>query len=317
MVTQVISKNISTPTGNLLVVGLVRNCAMHLREDVYRLKTALSDFDKLHWLLVESDSDDESISILNEISNTVENFRFVTLGNLRASLPLRTERIAHCRNAYLDEIRQTRDYNDVVYVAVSDFDGCNKLLTQDAIRSCWKNNKWDVCTANQDGPYYDIWALRHEEWSPNDYSKQKKFLERYNTDYEDASFASLYSRMITVPKDSDWIEVNSAYGGFAIYKKEALMLGRYIGMTTAGEELCEHVPFHQAIREQGRKIYINPSMINAGVNEHSEPAVRRQLLSEQIKKLLRQLKSQHISKAKKLLGERGFNTVKLILRRRK
>ena len=42
--------------------------------------------------------------------------------------------------------------------------------------SCWQYQNWDVFTANTSDIYYDIWALRHNNWSPNDCWQNKKDL---------------------------------------------------------------------------------------------------------------------------------------------
>ena len=177
-----------------LLVGLVRNCAAVLRADVERLGAALAGVAELHWLLVESDSADDSVEVLEGLAGQVENFRYVTLGALESQLPLRSERIAHCRNVYLEAICGDVAYAAVDYVIVADFDGLNALITRAGIDSCWARDDWDVCTANQQGNYYDVWALRHSDWSPNDCWAQAHFLVVAG-DTLKAVYAGVYSRM--------------------------------------------------------------------------------------------------------------------------
>jgi hypothetical protein len=57
-------------------------------------------------------------------------------------------------------------------------------------------------------------------------------------------------------------EVDSAFGGLAIYRRHALKDVRYIGLNDDGSEVCEHVTLNKQIKEKGCKIYINPKMIN-------------------------------------------------------
>jgi len=253
----------------VLVVGVVRNCAAQVRSDVLRLKAALTPFRNVHWLLVESDSDDDSTTRLAELADEVDHFRFLSLGSLRSQMPLRTERIAHCRNAYLNEIRTNAAYKQIDFVIIADFDGVNRLITDEAVLTCWERNDWDVCTANQRGPYYDVWALRHRDWSPNDCWSQYAFLQR-NVGKRLALFAAVYSRMITISEDSDWIEVESAFGGFAIYRRHALEEAAYVGLQDDGRAVCEHVTFHSQLRARHCRIFINPKLINAAYTEHSE-----------------------------------------------
>ena len=86
----------------LLVTGLVHNCAAGIRADLQRMQAACRNFPHLHWLLIESDSADGSVATLNALGREIDNFRFLSLGSLRGRMPLRTDRLAACRNAYLD-----------------------------------------------------------------------------------------------------------------------------------------------------------------------------------------------------------------------
>lgn len=254
---------------SVLVVGLVRDCARCIRADVDRLRRALQSFGRVQWLLVESDSTDDSLAQLLALAGELPGFRSLSLGALRTSLPLRTDRLAHCRNAYLAELRDNPLYADVELVLVSDFDGVNTLLSADALLSCWQRDDWDVCTANQAGPYYDIWALRHPLWSPNDWYAVHQFLRRHGCSDEKALRLALHSRMITIAPDSDWIEVDSAFSGLGVYRRAAFDGVRYEGLDGHGAEVCEHVALHWQMRQRGRRIFINPRLINTRGTEHS------------------------------------------------
>src|SRR5262249_34493255 len=262
---------------NFLVAGLARNVANSIKSEIYGLNSALRSFPNLYWLIVESDSDDQTIEKLKELQSEIPRFRFSSLGNLRSGMPLRSERLAYCRNKYLEELRDSQDYQKVDYLIVADLDGANSLLTNEAILSCWLKSDWDVCCANQRGPYYDIWALRHNTWSPNDCLSQYRFFVQNCLPEEEARFAAQYAKMIIIPEHFDWIEVESAFGGFAVYKRAALDDARYIGLTAQNEEICEHVTFHNMLRSKGSRIFINPRLINCSYTEHSRD-LRRQLL---------------------------------------
>lgn len=254
----------------VLIVGLVRNSEMALENDVFRLNQAFSSFKTIRWLIIESDSQDGTSIKLHEISKKILNFDYLSLGTLSGAMPKRTERLAHCRNRYLKEIRNNQLYADVDYVAIADLDGVNKLITKDAVESCWLRDGWDVCAANQNGPYYDIWALRHPIWSPNDCWAQCRFLEALGTSHEKAKQAAVYAKQVTIPQSADWIEVDSAFGGLAIYKVAALAKGEYFGLGQYGEEVCDHPFLHKSMREAGKRIFINPKLINTDLTEHTQ-----------------------------------------------
>jgi glycosyltransferase involved in cell wall biosynthesis len=270
------------PSTGVLVVGLARNCGQHLSKQVAIIAAALESFREVHWLVIESDSDDDTRAALQALAAERSNFRFICLGVLRDRIPRRTERIAHCRNHYLDEVRENPAYRHIEFIIVADLDGMNGSLTQQGIMSCWERGDWDVCTANQRGPYYDIYALRHPWWSPNDWCAQYSFLLARGMRAARAYSVSIYARMIRVREDSEWLEVDSAFGGLAIYRKQAMSSGEYVGLAPDGTEQCEHVDFHLQLRRRNRRIFINPRLINAGRTGHWWSVARKLMLLETI-----------------------------------
>jgi hypothetical protein len=229
---------------------------------------------ELSWLVIESDSSDKTLHALQTLSDEIPRFRFISLGNLKEAFPLRTQRIAHCRNAYLEELRSNPLYSGVEYLVVADLDGNNDLVTPAGFASCWKRADWGACTANQRGPYYDILALRHSLWSPNDCQKQCRFLFDHGVDGEAAEWAAIFSRMITIDEAQEWIEVDSAFGGLGIYRREVLDGVSYVGVDEAGAEIAEHVALNYQIRSKGHRIFINPQLINTSVTPHNRERFR-------------------------------------------
>jgi len=255
---------------SVIVVALARDCEESIESEISILKKATSFFRGVHWLIIESDSSDNTAEKLDFCKFNINNFRYISLGDLSESIPLRTQRIAYCRNQYLQEINNNSIYRNVDYVIVADIDGMNNLLTSDALQSCWIRSDWDVCTANQAGSYYDIWALRHKDWCPGDCWNEFNFLQDHGLSYKESLFSAIHSRMITIPRNMSWIEVDSAFGGLAVYKKKYLENIEYIGLDKSGNEVCEHVHLHKEIKKLGGKIYINPKFINTGVTEHTQ-----------------------------------------------
>jgi hypothetical protein len=73
---------------------------------------------------------------------------------------------------------------------------------------------------------------------------------------------ALKSRMLWFHRSLKPFEVDSAFGGLAIYKRQALTNIRYIGVDNNKEEVCEHVALNRQIKEKGGRIFINPAMMN-------------------------------------------------------
>ncbi len=255
-------------TRSFIVTGILRNAARTIRADIERLATALAG-NQVKWFLVESDSQDATVATLEELSTELKDFRFVTLGALQETIPDRLTRITHCRNLCAQVIRTEPAYAEAEFVLVADLDEINTLINKKSIESCFARDDWDVVTANQDGPYYDIFALRHSAWSPNDCWDQFRFLVAHGVRRKKAGLAALHARMIRIPVDSDWIEVDSAFGGLAIYRKHLFGTTRYDCVNDKGGTVCEHVPFNLGLGAMGARIFINPALINSGYNEHT------------------------------------------------
>jgi hypothetical protein len=251
------------------VVGVARNCQSSVKTDINRIRAAMRGAKSIAWAIVESDSTDGTLEELESIKSDIDGFSFNSLGKLQEKIPKRTERISLCRNNYVQQIRTSPLLSGIDFVVVADLDGINNRLNQAAFESCWRRDDWDMCSANQNGPYYDIWALRHKDWCPGDCWAQDRFLKNAGVEPRLSQWASVYSKMITIPETADWIEVDSAFGGFAVYRKRLFEKFYYQGITQAGNEVCEHVEFHRQIRSGGGKIFINPRLINADYTEHT------------------------------------------------
>jgi hypothetical protein len=257
---------------SILIVGLARNCELHINKSVAKLTAAFSAAYSLKFLIIESDSSDQTKSQLIQLSSKIQDFHYLSLGYLQGRYPKRTERIAFCRNQYLNLINNSIEYQDIDYVVVADLDGVNDNLTSTAVSSCWSRSDWDVCAANQYGPYYDIWALRHPLWSPNDCWKQADMMQQLGVNRYTSIYVSSLARMINIPQSHPWIKVSSAFGGLAIYHRSILKDLSYMGLDSGGQQVCEHVSLHDQILRKGGNIFINPLLINAKVVDHAKSA---------------------------------------------
>tara|TARA_B100000886_G_scaffold336528_1_gene295492 strand:+ start:1593 stop:2405 length:813 start_codon:yes stop_codon:yes gene_type:complete len=254
---------------NILIVGVVRNCEKKVIDEVNKINDAFSNALSIQWLIVESDSQDKTVESLRKLKNKI-NLRFLALGNLIEKFPKRTERIAFCRNIYIREINSNKTYENIQYIIVADLDGVNCDLSVQSVNKCWESNvDWDACFANQSEPYYDVWALRHNEWSPDDCWKLFRYLHRKGMAIPKAQFIAVYSRMLKIHKEYEPIKVHSAFGGLGIYKKNIIENCYYDGLDENGRECCEHVAFHNQMKK-GTKLYIIPGLINCGWNEHNK-----------------------------------------------
>jgi hypothetical protein len=246
---------------NVLIAGTGRNVAITIANEVHQLRSACKNFQSVQILIIESDSSDVTVNVLKRLETTIKGFKFITLGALDKKIPKRVERIAYCRNQIVNAVRSDPTYANIDFIAMADLDGLNTLLNAEQIEHCWSSTQaWDVVTANQLDFYYDVYALRHRHWSPVNCQVQQEQLEPIIGCDPSVNLA-VWAKQVQLKPENRFIEVESAFGGFAIYKKEAFIAGNYEG-NEDGVEVCEHVPFHRALRKAGYRIFIHCGLVN-------------------------------------------------------
>ncbi len=246
----------------ILIAGPARNNEDTLAVEVSTLLNSVVGFQKAYCLVIESDSTDGTVGELERLKQSTPLFDFISLGHLATRMSKRTERLAFARNRILEEVRSNPLYANVDIIIMADLDGINRSITREKIESCWNlSEPWDVITAVQSERYYDIWALRHPDWSPIDCFTHRSRLEKV-IGKDAANTLAVKAKQVVLPSHG-MIEVDSAFGGLAMYKREALLAGHYIGLDQSGNEACEHVSFHNDLRKAGYRIYINCALVNS------------------------------------------------------
>ena len=268
----------------ILLVGTVSNVAKTIEKELKVVLKALSVFDAVQVFLVESDSTDETVKILEKIALKNRNFEFIALEKLKDKYPNRIARIAYCRDIYVRHIRDNIVISKWDYVVVADLDGMNFKLKKNGIQSCFETNMdWDGVMANQKFGYYDIYALRAPGWVEEDcfitMSRNKKISKQSNI--SNISFINflfqfnyfdkfrkkyIYDQMKIIKNRNLFIKVDSAFGGLAIYKPIVFLNSLY---STDQAIQSEHVHFHKASDNANRSFYINPELINNWFNSYN------------------------------------------------
>ena len=281
---------------SILVVATIRNVEKTLTSEINKCIRALNEFKSIQFYLVESDSTDKTHAILEQLKETLPNFSYSSLGVLQQQIPDRLERIRYCRNFYIRYVRSLSKENIPAYVLVVDLDGMNSALNSKSVSSCFVREDWDVVLANQTFGYYDILALRHPIWQKGDWTvefeEEKKKINKAKSGfwiYKIIYFLSLdkikrqvlYSKMIRINKKNPWIEVESGFGGAAIYKTEVLLKYDYSKEFESVE--TDHVSLHRKLSRDGGKIVINPRFINSHFNNYN---INRYLVLRMIRIIL-------------------------------
>jgi hypothetical protein len=253
---------------SILVTGLARDVAKFLPRELNRIEKGLNDiFEIVNFLIIESDSKDNTEKVLEEIKNERNNFNYKSLGVIESILPNRIQRLAFCRNIYVKELRENKLYKDVDFVAIVDFDIKNNRLRLNELKKLIGEQSWDAVFANQTGRYYDIYALRKKGWVENDcFADYKKFSISMSS--QDAKELAIWSKMRKIGKNSPLIPVDSAFGGLGIYRKNVFMNFDYSLLNEQIHE-SEHVSLHKKITNSNGLLFIVPNMTNFSWSAHN------------------------------------------------
>jgi hypothetical protein len=179
---------------------------------------------------------------------------------------LGTQRLAHCRNHLLARARV--DMRSFDYYLVLDVDvTSSEIFSVDNFRSnfIYPVSSWAIMTASQTDRYYDIYALRTWPTLPFNFLERARQLSLVSIAWPSIIDVLIARHYKGIPRDHPLIDVESAFGGAAIYATQYFSDECvYNGWLDHGlwfyREQCEHVPFNQCIRRKagGGKVFINP-----------------------------------------------------------
>jgi hypothetical protein len=258
--------------------ALARQSAATLPSTLARIQELRECFDRSSVLLITNDSTDATPDILRRWKASSQGVEVLCLDGLAVSIKARTDRLAAARNLGLYHLRQAIESGrrfDVMVVI--DTDGINsQLVTGEAFLKAVASapQDWVAVFGNQRQAYYDIWALRHRTWCPNDcWQDVQRAAQCYPRPFRGRAIAKaarrfIGERQVRIPPDNAPISVDSAFGGIGIYKSDALCGVWYSSRDEAGREVCEHVSLNLRLRKAGGKLYILPALLNDAPSEH-------------------------------------------------
>ena len=252
----------------IIICGIVRDCGNNLKKNI-RTINYLCDLAKdYHVVMFENDSKDNTKQILTAWANERKNvhislndFNTITIPEKHsAGNPIfsvhRIEKMAKYRNYYLDYIDKENLQGD--YVIIVDMD-IHKIYIKGIILSFALNYEWDALAANgiSRAPssflrkrHYDTYALIE--------------CGQENISQTEYSIKTAQYKWAFLKPEMPLVRVASAFGGLAIYKREAIINCRYGVLLNNDEKVesrAEHFFFYQQMKANGYdKIYINPAM---------------------------------------------------------
>lgn len=252
----------------ILIAGIVSNEARNLESEIERLHNAFSSSNNIFWIVIESDSTDNTLEVLQRIERKYLNFKYISLGNLRKFLPIRTERLAFCRNQYLDYLREIEKKQKIDYLVVSDFDKTNLKLSSKIVgKSLQLDADWSALFASQKYFYYDLWAFRHLELCEHDIHRKISESMSLNVSLRRLYFHEIIKKMFIISRKKGLLKVESAFGGLAIYKSKFITKNvKYVGLDSNGNEVCEHLSMNFEIGKNSSNLYVNADLVNHNIN---------------------------------------------------
>ena len=189
-----------------LICGCIKDSEKYLENVFINIQKIQKLFDKTKIIISYDISKDNTLNKLNELK---EKFDIEILTNDRPLSHIRTVNIAIARNRIISKIYS--EYNDYDYFIMMDMDDvCSKPINIEVLKEALdKNNVWDGLFFNN-AQYYDFWALNFKDfqfscWNCNNPTKLINIMNQ---------------ELIKESQNKEFIECESAFGGFGIYKVE-------------------------------------------------------------------------------------------------
>ena len=278
---------VNTRDLKVIFAGCAKNCEKFILKNFENLKLYSSLFKESYKIIVENGSTDQTKKILQQ--NKGKNDFFLYKEELN-QLNIRGYRLEKARNCIIETIKKNNILNQCDLLIILDFDdsGTYTIKLEEIVRAInYLYSKINIAAvfANQNGTYYDMWTLRHKDYCPNDFwvdvvkyiTKRIKLVDKIKPElFKEASKNIIEKKTYTFDKKMPPIKVESAFGGFGIYKlnyalnnKRKYQGAQYIDLEfKSGEkkrikyQQCEHVNFNQGLVDQDLELYILPNLIN-------------------------------------------------------
>lgn len=255
---------------SIIVCSIVRNAEKGLRRNIPVVKALCRLFGDYHVVVYENDSTDGTKKVLREwmaedgehveaLLNDTDPAKTIPSASAVKVNPFfsrkRIEKMAALRNRYLEYVESrgwTADYLMVVDLDVAQI-SLEGILTSFAPTA----PAWDAVTAygystspSLQRRYHDTYALVKQ--GQQDVAQTEKSIHDAALDFAD------------VLGKGEWMKVDSAFGGLAIYRFECVRGLRYEVMDNDDERVevrCEHQSIYKLMRSRGfDHIYVNPDM---------------------------------------------------------
>ena len=250
----------------VIFCSILKNEEKNLGKFFLLIKSLKEIFDDYFIILVESESTDNTVKLAKKY---LLNLNGTIISKDTSIYRKRTEKTAYCRNEYLKFIKNNNRLIRFDYLVVLDGDKINHLINKKKLLSAIVNTpmNWTAIFSNQLLFYYDLWTLRIKHIFDFDCFENLNKLSK--KDEPKLIFKNIFLYGINLIRNSKkrFLKVQSAFGGFAIYKLEKAIKFKY---SSNNGKYCEHVLFNLKIHHKYGNLYIDKKLTNSfGINIHT------------------------------------------------
>ena len=271
----------------VVFAGCARNCSNFLPKVLENIEFYSSFFSESYMVIVENGSTDKTKEILKNNKNKKNFFLFEDDLN---KLPYRGQRLEKARNLIIETIKKNTNLLSCDLFIMLDLDDIGTYRIEeknilDSIKFLFSKEEIGAVFANQLGTYYDMWTLRDQKYCKNDFWVEVlQFLINNKNSNDKISKSNIEEvkkniidkKTYSFEKNHAPIKVESAFGGFGIYKMKYVIKNnrKYEGTQIVDliskdqkklkvkYQKCEHVNFNQGFIDQNLELYILPNLIN-------------------------------------------------------
>ena len=280
----------------VVFAGCARNCSNFLQKVLENIEFYSSFFSESYIVIVENGSTDRTKEILKDNKNKKNIFLFEDHLN---KLPYRGQRLEKARNLIIETIKKNKNLFSCDLFIMLDLDDIGTYRIEeknilDSIKFLFSKEEIGGVFANQLGTYYDMWTLRDQKYCKNDFwvevlqflINNKNSKDKISkTNIEEVKKNIIDKKTYSFEKNHAPIKVESAFGGFGIYKMKYVLKNnrKYEGTQIVDliskdqkklkvkYQKCEHVNFNQGFIDQNLELYILPNLINRDYEKNIFP----------------------------------------------
>ena len=280
----------------VVFAGCARNCSNFLPKVLDNIEFYSSFFGESYMVIVENGSTDNTKEILKNNQNKKN---FILYEDDLNKLPYRGQRLEKARNLIIETIKKNADLISCDLFIMLDLDDIGTYRIDeknifDSVKFLFSKQEIAAVFANQLGTYYDMWTLRDQKYCKNDFwvevlqflINNKNSKDKISkTNIEEVKKNIIDKKTYSFEKNHAPIKVESAFGGFGIYKMKYVLKNnrKYEGTQIVDliskdqkrlkvkYQKCEHVNFNQGLIDQNLELYILPNLINRDYEKNVFP----------------------------------------------